>query len=429
MRSQHLPLLIETGLYDRRTNRKLVDFPAHHYLQSFDIEATAAGAWKGSVVVIDSRQRLMQDVFLRAGGIGSVVLRLRWAWAERGGLPSWTPLFSAAVLNANPEFSADGDRLTLDVCSSAVAVAAFARTDRDALVGMRADQAVAQVARENRWPAIIEETDYNVPPISQDTGTTDLSFLRWLCELVPGERKTSPRRFFVYYWDTTGTMHFHSREFTGGATRKLKNYSYLRGADSEVLNFAPETENIANALRGGAKAVYVGTDSLNNRKLELTSSDTGTGSLPGKVTLLGSDGYTQTVTEAPAARFMIPSSSREDFEQEATAHNLALRNAVVKATMEVVGTHDLTVTDEVDLSYRAFRDAREHPLSGRYWVRGVKHSVGDGWKTTYELQRAGMGFAGENPKQTGAAPASPPGQSVREGAPPTTPTYPKAVSV
>lgn len=424
MRSQGLPLLIDTGLYRRKGGAKLVDLPAHEYLQSLDLEITSAGAWKGSVVLVDAKQRLMQDVFLDAGGIGEVVLSMRWAYGERGGLPSATPLFSAAVLSAVPEFSADGDRITLDVCANQVAVAAFTRRDRDALVGMRASDAVRQIATENQWQVLVEETDYTVPYLTRDAGTTDLSFLRWICDLVPGERRTSPRRQFIFYWDTTGTLHFHSREYQA---RRLKRYTYIRGADSEVLSFAPETENIANALRGGGPTTYVGTDSLNGKKLEVQTSVTGEPTSPGLVTLIGNDSYTQLVGDGPLTRIMVASSGREEFEQELVGHNLRLRDTMVTANMEVVGTHDLTVADEVELAYRSFRDARDHPLSGRYWIKSVKHSIGDGWKTAYELQRAGYSHTMGATRQGGAGKASPPGIEMREGDPPAAPSYPKGV--
>lgn len=282
--------------------------------------------------------------------------------------------------------------LTLELTFSGALQAALNKKTRSAAGNFKPSEFVRSLAEENGWRtsdshgnSTIEGGDKRIPEELSWSGMSDVAILKDLAEKTVNA-DGHPYRGFI---DERGAVHFRSAVSTEPEARKA--YTFARDAMGEVEQFTPDEQSVVAALLGGGKADYVSIDSKNGKIIDRQTTVENAPS-GGQRVVVNDATHASDLGAGSAARNVVISRDAEAGDAEYKARHNWLYNQQMKATLDVHGTHAVSVFDYVRVDYFR-RNGERHFLSGLYQVMSITHDVSTGgWNTTFDLFRPGTQY-------------------------------------
>ncbi|HEU4533006.1 MAG TPA: contractile injection system protein, VgrG/Pvc8 family [Polyangiaceae bacterium] len=302
-------------------------------------------------------------LFDREELFGGALLEASW------GYPGWMAPPRRAVVKSVKGFTA----LTLEAQALSALMNQHARARR--FENATRAEVVRLVAAEHGYVGAtldVEDTRERYGVVNQ-AGETDARFLKRLAE----------REHFVFYVDALG-LHFHRRRQEAAPTRV---FTWYAGPGSgEVLSVRVESDL---ARRVGAARVR-GRDPLRKETLDASSNATSAprATLGDIVEVVDPETGATALQTRNATANVAPTSasSAGRARREADARFVKAEREAVKLSLQVVG--DPTLAAKTVVEVRGLSAL----LSGKYYVRAVKHVVnGSGYACDLTLTRDGKG--------------------------------------
>jgi len=386
--------------------REAVYIPYQDYLQSFEVEVKAGGAWTGTMVLFDRQGSFLEDIILAAGVARSLVFR--WDWDSASGLteaPSWV----AGITKYSPAFTAEGVTLTLELTSNSALSSTINRDTPDKVTwgyraGFKMSQMVLALANKFGWPTEKNgksTIEFNDPVLERSVSNSNaMSPVRFVREkLLPNATEEPNSEHYVFYFDSEGTVHYHTPRFLNDeATGTYQLFRFARDAMGDVISFEPEDDTLAAAINGAGNCTFEGIDSLEGTRLSQGVSQTE--GVEGTNRIISADSaYVTDLGDGQLRRIQITERTREEFRRRLAAHYDKLAWSTIRATLRVLGTHSVDMMEPLRVEYLK-QNGQQHYLSGLYHVYGIKHTFDSGgWVTEYELLRRGRGWTPDNPAE------------------------------
>lgn len=384
-------LLIDIAIRENnKPTSRLVSIPTSEYLQSINVDLVMNGGWTGTVVLFDYEGYALEELLL-SSSLSNREVELRWGWAARDGksLEGSVPTLFGIVTKPTPQFTPEGVTLTLELAQNETVSAALGKENRILTGDFSASELLQVIARERKWKtkdalgrSTIQTNDVRHAYTDAITGWSDTRLFAYLAA-----RTVDPAgNVFRFFFGPRGEVHFHTDNFL--AKEAAKEYIFSRDAMGEVERFEPTEESVYAAVLAGAGAKFVATDSKSKTTVN-RSAEQGEALPGGKNTVVNDAAYEPDLGSGLAARVSILGRDPRDLDSEMKSRRDVVRNAAMKAELDVHGTHDVSPLDRVRVDYY-MRNGTLHFLSGLYQVMKVSHEVGtNGWTTGFDLFRPG----------------------------------------
>lgn len=412
MTDSYRPVFIEVVCKsaDGRVSRTIT---MDDYVESVRIELKTSAAWTGTLTLINRDGDLDPLIYL-IGRDGKVFIR--FGLVEDRNIPGRIPQYVARVIKYSPEFNGDDETAVLQLLCYNAALPMLEKSSGSWPAGTKPGKIARDIASKYGWPTrrLVGGTDVETiedgEPLPHPISYKYKTALEFMTTRLARRAVGTDRKPFKLFFDPNGTFHYHTEDFLTGPKkdRVVKSFVYLRSQDGEVLSFAPSDNAVFSTILGarGGKFAYANSDGGSVAQTttpevisDKRTQDEAAGGVGG-----GSGGQD----------FFV--SARDDAEAKDIAAVVAdrLKDLFVRASMSVIGQHDVQPMDYVNIQY-VRRSGKEHYLSGVYRVSQVSHQVDDGgWVSEYSMYRPGYKMvSGEQTPTVGQeVPVSP--QSVNQ---------------
>lgn len=415
---------LDSSKENRSEGVRIARIPAHHYLQSLEIDFKIDAAWSGGLELFDKNDALA-DEFLLAGTGAQRYIVLRWGWDNPGApvesvrdaqqsakdaIKMISPSYVANISKGKQSVAYEGTTYSFDLTGLGVVDESMnALVTRRFAAGKTATEIFQLICKELGWKMCCEASEGKMGDFVIAGRDGPIQGLQLLASRAHNKQNDA----FTFFLDEKGIAHFHSCSYgncvsndgngqpTGGSQTTAKvarMYTFAVDAMGEVISFDVEDDLVFNYLAGAGPARFGGVDSKTGEPIESASTkDKGLDKVqPGKATpdsrFIFDIMVRSTIRDRMAEAAYVPIRSRtaEEFRQIATAIHNKLRNVAFNATLIVKGTHGIRTGNHVQVN-RYTANGNLHYYSGTYTVVGVKHQIDTGgWQTTLELTRTGL---------------------------------------
>jgi len=404
------PIFAELSLVPEGANP--VVFDTRGVLKSITVEVLSSSAVKGNVSLFDPAFTRIESILVATSG--SRKIRLRFGWEEDAPPAGNVPTFYGTITEYQPGFAVEGLSLSLDFIGTAMLLQALDKKPEKRAwpEGTVVSQIVRDLATSFGWATEDVFDGRTTPTVETTDGVTDTalgindeSAFKFIQDTLIKRAVNSRGEGYYAHLDDTRTpavIHFHSENFLTSAgpvgQSAAHRFVFARGQPSRVQSFEVAETGIFQALLGAKGGEYESNDSVDGTRVR------GEGAKPGDEAKKGLAKDHRLLPDevslpAPLATGTVksrrPIIARDDAEMVRQAQAIISRTIehAVKATLKVIGTHDVRVFDLVEVVYQTpsvSESVQAHYLSGVYTCHGVSHDFGSGgWTTTLKMLRRG----------------------------------------
>jgi hypothetical protein len=351
-----------------------------------------------------------------------------WYGYEGVGMPHDvnSPKYGGYTVEVHPSFTIDG--VILNVTGAAQEVMAnFTDTSEPTApegVGLRISEIVEDICKQYNWKTTDKSGKSTVEKTKEikaagvdffDTspkhlrflkqGLSDLQFIKNVLVNYAVSEKDNISGYITYFQHADGEkiFHFHPprRE-----DPPLKTLTYMRGYNSEVLDFSVDVNSMLLVSRAGGDTVAIPYIDMTNGDTDTVIEDDST---TGEKTLLTGKGpASERLAYKEIHTFpyitTLPTDNKEIAIAKAKHKYYYAYNAPVTASMSIIGSHDpniqldrvvrVVVINNPDGTQQGGAKAAAagayHHSSGNYWIAGVEDIIEGGtWITKLTLTREG----------------------------------------
>jgi len=365
--------------------------PTYNYFQSFSYERkTSAAGNTGSITLFDPNWSYLES-FVLLKDQPNADIEFSYGWSDLYSKP-----IKGKITAYSPEFSSDGVTLKLDFMGLE-ALNSCVRDNLSFKVGTRISDIVKQYADSRGIKeTVIEKTrgGFDSPIIKRNCN--DDYFIQ--NELVPRAVNLKGLSGYLFFYDETGVLHFHTPLYSSKNADTIKVYkTYLvyRGMNGEVISFTPDDMAYKRAFLGSHKVFVESVDPKTKKVIKsvIDSSGSSTQIISGKLSdapKIKGKSASRTIKSAHPKQESIDDQAKSRF----ACYNLD----AFSATAEILGDPYLPIAGQEQekgqgLAFVEFivitSQDRVHPLSGIYWIKHVTDSMdGGSYTSSLELSRS-----------------------------------------
>lgn len=238
-------------------------------------------------------------------------------------------------------------------------------------------EVVAAIALEQGYGPdrqLIEDTEETFEFISQ-VKMTNAQFVRNLAQ----------KESFEFFIDFDG-FHFHRRKM--GQRPLLRLTYYLEQGAGDIITFNVENDIFAKPQAPAGEVKAQGRDPLEKKPLEATASNANTKDRERlgeviKVVDPQSGKTSKRENSASSETMSSTATTQKGVEREAKGAFIRTQQSAVQLKVHAVGNPDLVAKSVIEIVFPS------KTLTGRYYVKSVKHSVGAPYTMEIDCKREG----------------------------------------